>query len=174
MKLRGELGCEIPSMVGVRIFSGTTHYTFLIKSLNFVWIACVWLNVIWNQLCKIVLFQTLSCRISFVLKIDKLQDQVQTAKEMLAKKPRGAALVEQLNVARQNRNDQQIKLEALIMARELIVDALPQVCDFVLWSPLLAWLEKKTWIPACLFDRQVDLLILLAQFYTVLLACLYS
>ena len=143
MKLRGELGCEIPSMVGVRIFSGTTHYTFLIKSLNFVWIACVWLNVIWNQLCKIVLFQTLSRRISFVLKIDKLQDQVQTAKEMLAKKPRGAALAEQLNVARQNRNDQQIKLEALIMARELIVDALPQVCNFVLWSPLLAWLEKK-------------------------------
>ena len=32
MKLRGGgggggLGCEIPSMVGVRIFSGTTHYT---------------------------------------------------------------------------------------------------------------------------------------------------
>ena len=94
-------------------------------------------------MCKIVLFQTLNGRISFVLKIDKLQDQVQTAKEMLAKKPRGAALVEQLNVARQNRNDQQIKLEALIMARELIVDALPQVCDFVLLSPLLAWLEKK-------------------------------
>ena len=44
MKLRGRgggLGCEIPSMVGVRIFSGTTHYTFLIRSLNFVWIACV-------------------------------------------------------------------------------------------------------------------------------------
>ena len=41
MKLRGELGCEIPSMVGARIFSGTTRYTFLIKSLNFVWIACV-------------------------------------------------------------------------------------------------------------------------------------
>ena len=37
----GGLGCEIPSMVGVRIFSGTTHYTFLIRSLNFVWIACV-------------------------------------------------------------------------------------------------------------------------------------
>ena len=83
-------------------------------------------------MCKIVLFHTLNGRISFVLKIDKLQDQVQTAKEMLAKKPRAAALVEQLNVARQNRNDQQIKLEALIMARELIVDALPQVCDFVL------------------------------------------
>lgn len=144
MKLRGELGCEIPSMVGARIFSGTTRYTFLIKSLNFVWIACVWLNLIWNQLCKIVLFQTLNHRVSFVLKIDKLQDQVQTAKEMLAKKPSGAALVEQLNVARQNRNDQQIKLEALIMARELIVDALPQVCDFVLLSPLLAWLEKNS------------------------------
>ena len=45
MRLRGGggvLGCEIPSMVGVRIFSGTTHYTFLIKSLNFVWISmCV-------------------------------------------------------------------------------------------------------------------------------------
>ena len=37
----GELGCEIPSMVGARIFSGTTRNTFLIKSLNFVWIACV-------------------------------------------------------------------------------------------------------------------------------------
>ena len=142
-------------MVGVRIFSGTTHYTFLIKSLNFVWIACVWLNAIWNQLCNILLFQTLNRGISFVLKVDKLQDQVQTAKEMLAKKPRGAALVEQLNVARQNRNDQQIKLEALIMARELIVDALPQVCDFVLWSLLLAGLEKK--LNSSLSFRQVDL-----------------
>lgn len=173
MKLRGG-GVGLWNSFHV-IFSGTTHYTFLIyfKRLNFVWIACVWLNVIWNQLCKIVLFQTLNRRISFVLKIDKLQDQVQTAKEMLAKKPRGAALVEQLNVARQNRNDQQIKLEALIMARELIVDALPQVCDFVLWSPLLAWLEKNL-NSSLSFQPSGRSLILLAWFYTVLLACLYS
>ena len=45
---------------------------------------------------------------------------------MLAKKP-CAAFSEQLNTARQKRNEQQSKLEALLMARELILCAIPQV-----------------------------------------------
>jgi len=60
--------------------------------------------------------------------IDKLQDQVQNAKEMLAKKS-CAAFSEQLNTARQKRNEQQSKLEALLMARELILCAIPQTED---------------------------------------------
>ena len=46
---------------------------------------------------------------------------------MLAKKPSCEALTEQLNAAREKRNEQQNKLEALLMARELIVHAIPQV-----------------------------------------------
>lgn len=60
--------------------------------------------------------------------IDKLQDQVQSAKEMFAKKS-SPAVSEQLNVARQKRNEQQSKLEALLMARELIMNAIPEAED---------------------------------------------
>lgn len=45
---------------------------------------------------------------------------------MLAKKS-SPAVSEQLNVARQKRNEQQSKLEALLMARELIMNAIPEV-----------------------------------------------
>lgn len=60
-----------------------------------------------------------------------LQDQVQTAKELLAKKP-SAEFSEQLSAARQRRDEQQSKLEALLMAREIIISAIPQVYTF--WS----------------------------------------
>ena len=46
---------------------------------------------------------------------------------MLAKRPSCEAFAEQLNAAREKRNEQQSKLVALLMARELIVDAIPQV-----------------------------------------------
>ena len=45
---------------------------------------------------------------------------------MMAKKS-SPAFSEQLNVARQKRNEQQSKLEALLMARELIIIAIPEV-----------------------------------------------
>lgn len=45
---------------------------------------------------------------------------------MVAKKS-SPAFSEQLNVARKKRNEQQSKLEALVMARELIMNAIPEV-----------------------------------------------
>lgn len=60
--------------------------------------------------------------------IDELQDQVQAAKEVVAKKSSQTS-VEQLNIARQKRNEQQSKLEALLIAREKITIAISQAED---------------------------------------------
>ncbi|XP_078358799.1 uncharacterized protein LOC144643419 [Oculina patagonica] len=57
--------------------------------------------------------------------IDKAQDQVQHAKQMLAQK-RCDTLNEQLSAARQQRDVEIGKLDALLMARELIISAIPQ------------------------------------------------
>ena len=59
-----------------------------------------------------------------------LQDQVQTAKERLAKKP-SPEFTEQLSAARHRRDEQQSQLEALLMAREIIISAIPQVYNFL-------------------------------------------
>lgn len=61
-----------------------------------------------------------------VLQIDKAQDQVQHAKTVIAQKP-CAASTEQLKAAREQRNGEQEKLEALLLTRELIVAASRQV-----------------------------------------------
>lgn len=61
-----------------------------------------------------------------ILQIDKAQDQVQHAKDMLSQKS-CAALREQLSAARQKRDEQQRKLVALLMARELITNTTRQV-----------------------------------------------
>lgn len=54
--------------------------------------------------------------------IDKAQDQVQHAKTVVAQKP-CVASTEQLKAAREQRNGEQEKLEALLLTRELIVAA---------------------------------------------------
>lgn len=61
-----------------------------------------------------------------VLQIDKAQDLVQHAKDMLAQKS-CAVFSEQLSAARQKRDEEQGKLVALLMARELIASATHQV-----------------------------------------------
>lgn len=61
-----------------------------------------------------------------VLQIDKAQDQVQHAKHMLSQKS-CASFREQLSSARQRRDEQQGKLVALLMARELINNTTHQV-----------------------------------------------
>ena len=60
------------------------------------------------------------------MQIDKAQDLVQLAKDMLAQKS-CAAYKEQLVAARQKRDEQQGKLVALLMARELIANSTHQV-----------------------------------------------
>lgn len=61
-----------------------------------------------------------------ILQIDKAQDLVQHAKDMLSQKS-CAAFSEQLSAARQKRDEKQGKLVALLMARELISSATHQV-----------------------------------------------
>ena len=60
------------------------------------------------------------------MQIDKAQDLVQHAKDMLAQKS-CAAYKEQLVAARQKRDEQQGKLVAILMARELIANSTHQV-----------------------------------------------
>ena len=64
--------------------------------------------------------------LAVVLQIDKAQDHVQHAKAMLAKNS-CAELQEQLRLARHHRNEEQKKIESLLVARELIIHSLPQV-----------------------------------------------
>jgi len=68
----------------------------------------------------------LSSEQKLIFQIDKAQDLVQHAKDMLSQKL-CAASSEQLSAARQKRDEQQGKLVALLMARELISNATHQV-----------------------------------------------
>lgn len=62
----------------------------------------------------------------FIAQVEMLTDQVQVAKGIVKHNP-CPATTEQLNVARKRRDGQQSKLEALLIAREIIVAAIPQV-----------------------------------------------
>ena len=67
-------------------------------------------------------------KIDFLLiaQVEMLTDQVQVAKGMVKKNP-SPATTEELNVARKRRDGQQSKLEVLLMAREIIATAIPEV-----------------------------------------------
>lgn len=62
----------------------------------------------------------------FIAQVETLTDQVQVAKGIVKNNP-SPATTEQLNVARKRRDGQQSKLEALLIAREIIIAAIPQV-----------------------------------------------
>ena len=94
-----------------------------------------------------------------------LQDQVQTAKELLAKKP-SPEFSEQLSASRQRRNEQQSKLESLLMAREIIISAIPMVI-YCFWSEMCTLLAERFFLASslactlsftCLVFRVPDLL----------------